>query len=226
MQHQHGRARPRRPAPYDQRPRRRLVVRAHVFPLVVPGGRHRPPAIIPDPLPCGGRTATARGRLWSWTRRPYCFGDFLVWRCLFLAACDAGLPAAAVSVLSSLVITYLLLGGSGKRLLERHTTDRPGRPAPGNGAGRLRTVGAPRPSRRAGVSPGNPMPHGPRMGREAPTVSGGAAPAWRVTSRLRSGPGATRVRMPTAAVEVPWCSPVGEPLGPQPPPFWPRRPWA
>ncbi|MBQ0878799.1 MULTISPECIES: DUF1295 domain-containing protein [Streptomyces] len=90
--------------------------------------------------------------LWSWTRHPNYFGDFLVWWGLFLIACDAGLPAAAVSVLSPLVMSYLLIGGSGKRLLERHLADRPGwaaytactsgffprppRPAPGNGADR------------------------------------------------------------------------------------------
>ncbi|MEJ1202151.1 MULTISPECIES: DUF1295 domain-containing protein [unclassified Streptomyces] len=64
--------------------------------------------------------------LWSWTRHPNYFGDFLVWWGLFLIACDAGGPAAAVSVVSPLVMTYLLIGGSGKRLLERHMADRPG----------------------------------------------------------------------------------------------------
>ncbi|MFB7657978.1 MULTISPECIES: DUF1295 domain-containing protein [unclassified Streptomyces] len=64
--------------------------------------------------------------LWSWTRHPNYFGDFLVWWGLFLIACDAGPAAAAVSVISPLVMTYLLIGGSGKRLLERHMADRPG----------------------------------------------------------------------------------------------------
>ncbi|MET9351909.1 DUF1295 domain-containing protein [Streptomyces sp. NPDC006617] len=64
--------------------------------------------------------------LWSWTRYPNYFGDFCVWWGLFLIACDAGLAAAAVSVVSPLVMTYLLIGGSGKRLLERHMADRPG----------------------------------------------------------------------------------------------------
>lgn len=64
--------------------------------------------------------------LWSWTRHPNYFGDFLVWWGLFLIACDAGLQAAAVSVVSPLVMTYLLTAGSGKRLLERHLADRPG----------------------------------------------------------------------------------------------------
>ncbi|MFE0420193.1 DUF1295 domain-containing protein [Streptomyces tendae] len=72
-----------------------------------------------------------RGRLldrglWSWTRHPNYFGDFCVWWGLFLIACEAGPAAAAVSVVSPLVMTYLLIGGSGKRLVERHMTDRPG----------------------------------------------------------------------------------------------------
>ncbi|MGW4954370.1 DUF1295 domain-containing protein [Streptomyces parvulus] len=64
--------------------------------------------------------------LWSWTRHPNYFGDFLVWWGLFLVACDAGTAAAAVSVVSPLFMTYLLIGGSGKRLLERRMADRPG----------------------------------------------------------------------------------------------------
>ncbi|TYP12030.1 hypothetical protein FHV95_104378 [Streptomyces coelicolor] len=42
-------------------------------------------------------------------------------------ACDAGPAAAAVSVVSPPVMSYPLIGGSGKRLLERHMADRPGR---------------------------------------------------------------------------------------------------
>ncbi|MFG3165055.1 DUF1295 domain-containing protein [Streptomyces sp. NPDC048232] len=64
--------------------------------------------------------------LWSWTRHPNYFGDFLIWWGLFLIACDAGPAPAAVSVISPLVMTYLLIGGSGKRLLERRMADRPG----------------------------------------------------------------------------------------------------
>ncbi|MFG2617691.1 DUF1295 domain-containing protein [Streptomyces sp. NPDC048507] len=63
--------------------------------------------------------------LWSWTRHPNYFGDFCVWWGLFLIACGSP-EAAAVSVLSPLVMSYLLIGGSGKRLLERHMADRPG----------------------------------------------------------------------------------------------------
>ncbi|WP_326580057.1 DUF1295 domain-containing protein [Streptomyces sp. NBC_00481] len=63
--------------------------------------------------------------LWSWTRHPNYFGDFCVWWGLFLLACDAP-EAAVVSVVSPLVMSLLLVRGSGKRLLERHMSDRPG----------------------------------------------------------------------------------------------------
>ncbi|MGP3775987.1 DUF1295 domain-containing protein [Streptomyces sp. SDT5-1] len=63
--------------------------------------------------------------LWSWTRHPNYFGDFCVWWGLFLIACDAP-AAAAVSVVSPLVMSLLLTKGSGKRLLERHMAQRPG----------------------------------------------------------------------------------------------------
>jgi steroid 5-alpha reductase family enzyme len=63
--------------------------------------------------------------LWSWTRHPNYFGDFLVWWGLFLMACGAW-QAAAVSVLSPLLMSFLLTRGSGKRLLEKHMAGRPG----------------------------------------------------------------------------------------------------
>jgi len=63
--------------------------------------------------------------LWAWTRHPNYFGDFLVWWGLFAMACGTW-QSAAVSVLSPLLMSYLLILGSGKRLLERHMADRPG----------------------------------------------------------------------------------------------------
>ncbi|MGW1639220.1 DUF1295 domain-containing protein [Streptomyces lavendulae] len=63
--------------------------------------------------------------LWSWTRHPNYFGDFCVWWGLFLVACGSA-QAAAVSLVSPLVMSYLLVAGSGKRLLERHMAERPG----------------------------------------------------------------------------------------------------
>ncbi|MFB8208087.1 MULTISPECIES: DUF1295 domain-containing protein [unclassified Streptomyces] len=63
--------------------------------------------------------------LWSWTRHPNYFGDFCVWWGLFLIVCQAPAAAAATLVAPALM-TYLLIGGSGKALLERHMADRPG----------------------------------------------------------------------------------------------------
>ncbi|MEU6819988.1 DUF1295 domain-containing protein [Streptomyces atriruber] len=63
--------------------------------------------------------------LWRYTRHPNYFGDFCVWWGLFLIACDSP-AAAAVSVVSPLVMSLLLTRGSGKRLLERHMAERPG----------------------------------------------------------------------------------------------------
>ena len=63
--------------------------------------------------------------LWSWTRHPNYFGDFLVWWGLFAMAC-ATWQAVAISAVSPLVMSFLLTRGSGKRLLENHMADRPG----------------------------------------------------------------------------------------------------
>lgn len=49
-----------------------------------------------------------------------------MWWGLFLVACDGGWQAAAVSVVSPLVMSVLLISGSGKRLLERRMAGRPG----------------------------------------------------------------------------------------------------
>ncbi|MFE3634980.1 DUF1295 domain-containing protein [Streptomyces sp. NPDC059168] len=63
--------------------------------------------------------------LWAWTRHPNYFGDFCVWWGLYLLACDSP-AAAAVSLVSPVVMSVLLVRGSGKRLLERHMAGRPG----------------------------------------------------------------------------------------------------
>ncbi|MFI8101224.1 DUF1295 domain-containing protein [Streptomyces sp. NPDC086023] len=63
--------------------------------------------------------------LWAWTRHPNYFGDFLVWWGLYLTAC-ATWPTAVATVVSPLVMSALLIKGSGKRLLEVHMADRPG----------------------------------------------------------------------------------------------------
>ncbi|MFB6840610.1 DUF1295 domain-containing protein [Streptomyces sp. NPDC056361] len=80
--------------------------------------------------------------LWSWTRHPNYFGDFLVWWGLYLTAC-ATWQTALLSLISPLVMSTLLIWGSGKRLLEAHMADRPG-----YAAYRARTSGfIPRPPR-------------------------------------------------------------------------------
>lgn len=63
--------------------------------------------------------------LWAWTRHPNYFGDFCVWWGLLLVAAGSW-TVAAVSLVSPLVMSYLLIWGSGKRLLERHMAERPG----------------------------------------------------------------------------------------------------
>ncbi|WP_329624903.1 DUF1295 domain-containing protein [Streptomyces sp. NBC_01255] len=63
--------------------------------------------------------------LWSWTRHPNYFGDFLVWWGLYLTAC-ATWQTAVLSLVSPLVMSALLIWGSGKRLLENHMAHRPG----------------------------------------------------------------------------------------------------
>ncbi|CAG6396740.1 DUF1295 domain-containing protein [Streptomyces cocklensis] len=63
--------------------------------------------------------------LWSWTRHPNYFGDFLVWWGLYLAACGSR-QSAAVSAPAPLLMSYLLVFGSGKRLLDQHMAERPG----------------------------------------------------------------------------------------------------
>ncbi|MEU6849541.1 DUF1295 domain-containing protein [Actinacidiphila alni] len=69
--------------------------------------------------------------LWAWTRHPNYFGDFCLWWGLYVIACDgARWPSAAVAVLAAvfgpLTISFLLLRGSGKPLLEKHMAQRPG----------------------------------------------------------------------------------------------------
>ncbi|BFV55630.1 DUF1295 domain-containing protein [Kitasatospora sp. CMC57] len=62
-----------------------------------------------------GRLMT-RG-LWAWTRHPNYFGDACVWWGLFLLAADH--PAGWATVLSPLLMNWLLAYGSGKPMAER-----------------------------------------------------------------------------------------------------------
>ncbi|WP_052849567.1 DUF1295 domain-containing protein [Streptomyces avicenniae] len=63
--------------------------------------------------------------LWSWTRHPNYFGDFLVWWGLYVMVCDDW-RAAALAIVSPVVMSLLLTKGSGAALLERHMAGRPG----------------------------------------------------------------------------------------------------
>lgn len=63
--------------------------------------------------------------LWRYTRHPNYFGDACVWWGLYLLACG-GWPGGA-TILSPLLMTYLLAGKTGKPLMEAHMADsRPG----------------------------------------------------------------------------------------------------
>jgi len=55
--------------------------------------------------------------LWSWTRHPNYFGDFLVWWGIFLVACET--PWGWVAFPSPLIMGFLLMKISGVPLLER-----------------------------------------------------------------------------------------------------------
>jgi len=63
--------------------------------------------------------------LWRYTRHPNYFGDACVWWGIFLIGCGSWLSLA--TVISPLLMTYLLVWGSGKRLAEkRMAAGRPG----------------------------------------------------------------------------------------------------
>jgi steroid 5-alpha reductase family enzyme len=88
--------------------------------------------------------------LWQYTRHPNYFGDFLIWWGLFL--CAAGPPVGWATVVSPLVMSYLLIRGSGKPMLERQLRSS----KPGYAAYVHRTSGflplPPRRSPRSGIS--------------------------------------------------------------------------
>jgi steroid 5-alpha reductase family enzyme len=63
--------------------------------------------------------------LWRYTRHPNYFGDACVWWGIFLIACGSWVSLA--TVFAPLLMTYLLVWGSGKRLTEkRMIASRPG----------------------------------------------------------------------------------------------------
>jgi steroid 5-alpha reductase family enzyme len=61
--------------------------------------------------------------LWRYTRHPNYFGDFLVWWGIYVIAASTG--DAWWTVISPLVMSTLLIGVSGKKLLEDHLRKRP-----------------------------------------------------------------------------------------------------
>ena len=80
--------------------------------------------------------------LWRYTRHPNYFGDACVWWGLFLLVADT--PIGWATVVSPLVMSYLLANGSGKPMLERQL----GSTKPGYAAYVARTSGfIPRPPR-------------------------------------------------------------------------------
>jgi steroid 5-alpha reductase family enzyme len=75
-----------------------------------------------DPAQRGGLMTSG---LWKYTRHPNYFGDACVWWGLFLIA--AGTGYGLLTVLSPVLMTWLLTAGSGKPLVEQHlAATRPG----------------------------------------------------------------------------------------------------
>ncbi|MFC4584657.1 DUF1295 domain-containing protein [Sphaerisporangium corydalis] len=77
-------------------------------------GDHQLSRFKADPANAGA--VMDRG-LWAWTRHPNYFGDAAVWWGLFLVA--SAHWAAALTFVSPLLMTYMLVSKSGKALLER-----------------------------------------------------------------------------------------------------------
>lgn len=73
--------------------------------------------------PCNRGTVMDQG-LWAWTRHPNYFGDSSLWWGLWLIAASAW--PGVLTVFAPLVMTYVLIYGTGARLLERHMGERPG----------------------------------------------------------------------------------------------------
>ncbi len=62
--------------------------------------------------------------LWAWTRHPNYFGDFCVWWGLWLIALSGW--AGLLTVFAPVIMSYLLIRGTGARLLEQAMGERPG----------------------------------------------------------------------------------------------------
>jgi steroid 5-alpha reductase family enzyme len=64
--------------------------------------------------------------LWAWTRHPNYFGDAAVWWGLYVVSAEAW--PGVLTVLSPVVMTYVLAFATGARLLESEMAKRPGYP--------------------------------------------------------------------------------------------------
>ena len=84
-------------------------------------GHHQMSAFRADPANRGKLIDVG---LWRYTRHPNYFGDACVWVGLFLIVAGSG--AGLLTVLSPVVMVYLLANGSGKKVLERSMMKRPG----------------------------------------------------------------------------------------------------
>ncbi|GAB2534743.1 DUF1295 domain-containing protein [Nocardia heshunensis] len=62
--------------------------------------------------------------LWAWTRHPNYFGDFCVWWGLWLIAASAW--PGVLTVFAPVIMSYVLIRGTGARLLELVMRSRPG----------------------------------------------------------------------------------------------------
>ncbi len=62
--------------------------------------------------------------LWAYTRHPNYFGDACMWAGVYLVAAEHW--PGMLTIISPLLMTYLLAFGTGKRLLERSMAKRPG----------------------------------------------------------------------------------------------------
>jgi steroid 5-alpha reductase family enzyme len=62
--------------------------------------------------------------LWRWTRHPNYFGDAAVWTGLWLITAERW--PGVLTVISPVLMIFLLVAGTGKRLLERSMAQRPG----------------------------------------------------------------------------------------------------
>lgn len=95
-----------------------LAVRAVGFAFEVVGDAQLRRFRAADPA---NRGRVLRTGLWRYTRHPNYFGDACVWWGLYLLACHH-LPGV-LTVVSPVLMTWLLARGTGKPMLERHMLD-------------------------------------------------------------------------------------------------------